>query len=89
VVKTRSLAQDLVSAGHVRLNRLKVTKPGHDVAEGDVLTISLHQRVLVVRVVAFAERRGPYAQARLLYEELADRDDAHAQIGDASAPKTC
>lgn len=88
-MKTRSLAQHLVGAGHVRLNRVKVTKPGHDVAEGDVLTISLHQRVLVVKVVAFAERRGPYARARLLYEELAGRDDAAAQIGDASAPKTC
>jgi ribosome-associated heat shock protein Hsp15 len=89
VVKTRSLAQGLVEAGHVRLNRARVTKPGHDVAVGDVLTIALNSRVLVMKVTGFAERRGAYPQARLLYEDLSQPHDAPAQKEGASEAGNC
>ncbi len=69
VVKTREDAQRLVETGHVRINRNKVTKPGHAVRPGDVLTIALNTRVLVLEVTAFAQRRGDAAAARLLYRE--------------------
>ena len=69
-VKTRVLAAELVEAGHVRINRARVVKPGHDVRAGDVLTVSIHGRVRVVRVSGLAERRGSPAMARMLYEEL-------------------
>lgn len=88
-MKTRSLAQALVEAGHVRLNRAKVTKPGHDVATGDVLTISLNSRILVMKVVAFAERRGAYPQARLLYDDLSPPHDAVAQKEGATEAGSC
>ena len=81
VVKTRNLAQDLVEAGHVRLNRAKVTKPGHDVAAGDILTIALGQRVLVLKVAGFAERRAPYAEARLLYDDIAGQKEGASEAG--------
>ncbi len=35
-----------------------------------MLTISLQRDVRVLRVVAIAERRGPYEDARHLYEDL-------------------
>jgi ribosome-associated heat shock protein Hsp15 len=91
VVKTRSLAQSLVGAGHVRLNRLKLTKSAHDVVEGDVLTIALGPRILVLKVLGFAERRGPPGTARLLYEPLAmpQSSDAVAQKEDASPNGNC
>ena len=89
VAKTRSLAQGLVEAGHVRLNRVKVTKPGHDVTAGDVLTISVGQRLLVLKVVAFAERRGDYPEARQLYQDLTKPRNAPAQIAGASQPGNC
>jgi ribosome-associated heat shock protein Hsp15 len=69
-VKHRSLATNLITEGHVRLNRLRVSKPGHVVKEGDVLTLSLPGQVRVVKVLAAAERRGPSAEAKLLYEDL-------------------
>ena len=69
VVKTREDAAALVEAGHVRLNRIRITKPGHCVKKGDVLTIVLHVRVRVLHVVEFAERRGPAESARRLYRE--------------------
>jgi len=69
-VKTRTLAGELIGAGKVRLNRVRVEKPAQVVRPGDVLTISISRRVQIVRVLGFAERRGPSAAARALYEEL-------------------
>ena len=75
-VKTRTLASDLVSGGKVRLNKVRVEKPAQPVRPGDVLTISLHRRVQLVRVLAIAERRGPSAAAQALYEQLTVEGDA-------------
>ncbi len=69
-VKTRSLAAALVAQGAVRVNRQKIAKPSHPVAPGDVLTMTVHGRVRVVRVVGPGARRGPAPEARLLYEDL-------------------
>ena len=70
MARTRVLAAGLVSAGHVRVNGRKVDQPSRAIAPGDVLTISLQRDVRVLRVIALAERRGPYEEARLLYEDL-------------------
>ena len=70
VVKTRTLAAKLVSDGHVRVNTHKVDAPAKAVGTGDVLTISLERHVRVLKVLAAGERRGPYEEARLLYEDL-------------------
>ncbi len=70
VVKSRAQAVRLVAAGHVRVNRDKIADPARAVKPGDVLTIALDRGVLVWRVAALGARRGPPAEARLLYEEL-------------------
>ena len=71
VVKQRPLAAELVEAGHVRLNRAKVTKPGHVLCPDDVLTIAVGGHVRVLKVKDLGTRRGPFAQACQLYEDLA------------------
>ena len=78
VVKTRTLASKLVSEGHVRLNAQKVDAPAKQVGAGDVLTISLERQVRVLKVLAAGERRGPYEEARLLYEDLTPPPEAVA-----------
>ena len=70
VVKARTGAAALVEAGHVRLNGAREKAPGHAVKLGDVLTIALDNRVRVLKVTGFAERRGDAAAARGLYEDL-------------------
>ena len=50
LIKTRTLASELVTAGKVRLNRIRVEKPGHIVRVGDVVTVSLNRRVRVFKV---------------------------------------
>lgn len=70
VVKTRTLGQALAASGHVRLNGRKIDDPAQPVKAGDVLTIGLHGHVKVLKVLDFAERRGSYAVASELYEDL-------------------
>ena len=61
--KTRSLSAALVSAGKLRLNGAKMSKPGHAVGPGDVLTFPQGRAIRVVRVAAIGVRRGPAPEA--------------------------
>jgi ribosome-associated heat shock protein Hsp15 len=70
IARSRTLAQKLVGAGHLRINRRKVLEPSHVVRAGDTLTITRERDVLVIRIEGIAARRGPFAQARLLYTDL-------------------
>lgn len=70
VVKTRALAQELASSGHVRVNGQRAESAAKAVKLDDVLTIALPSRVRVLKVLATAERRGPASEAVALYEEL-------------------
>ena len=85
VVKTRTLAARLVSDGHVRINGQRQDAPAKQVAAGDVLTIALERQIKVLKVVAPGTRRGPYEEARLLYEDLSPKPEPSEQkVGDAT-----
>ncbi|WP_182086938.1 RNA-binding S4 domain-containing protein [Aureimonas sp. ME7] len=70
VVKSRSLAQKLALSGAVRVNREKVSHAARIVRPGDVLTISINDRVRVLKVLDPGERRGPAPEAATLFEDL-------------------
>ena len=69
-VKSRTLAAKLITDGHVRVNAARVVTPAHKTKPGDVLTIALERDVRVLKVLACGTRRGPFAEAQLLYEDL-------------------
>lgn len=71
MVKTRTLAAAIVSQGQVRLNKVKVAKPAHEVGPGDVITLAAHGRVRVIKVLGIGTRRGPASEAQTLYEDMA------------------
>lgn len=71
IVKTRSAAQALAEDGRLRVNCRVVDKSHAGVAVGDVLSFAVHGRVRVLRIDALPARRGPPAEARALYEEVA------------------
>ncbi|WP_454289120.1 RNA-binding S4 domain-containing protein [Rhizobium arsenicireducens] len=70
ISKSRTLAQERVSGGHVRVNGRIVRQPSHLILPGDRLEVALQKRDIVLVVVAAGDRRGPYEEARLLYEDL-------------------
>ena len=70
VVRTRTAAAALVTAGNVRLNGERVTAASRPVKASDVVTISLDRIVRILKVTGFAERRGDADAARLLYQDL-------------------
>ena len=68
--KTRSLAAKIVSAGHVRVNGTRVSKPAFQTGPEDVLTFPQARVIRVVRIVDLGTRRGPAPEAQALYEDL-------------------
>jgi ribosome-associated heat shock protein Hsp15 len=61
----------LAEAGQVRIDRQPTDKAHARLRPGQVLTLALRGEVRVLRVLALADRRGPPAEARLLYQEIA------------------
>ena len=70
LVKTRTLAGELVSGGKLRVNSAKVSKPSHSVQTDDVLTFTHYSRLKVVKILAIGARRGPAPEAQALYEDM-------------------
>lgn len=71
LTKSRTQAQSVVVSGAVRINRQRIDNASHAVRAGDTLTVTLAAGVRVLRVLDTGTRRGPAAEARLLYEDLA------------------
>lgn len=68
--KSRTLAAAACAGGKVDVND-EAAKPARLVRPGDVVRVTLPAGRRVVRVLALAARRGPGAEARALYEDLA------------------
>ena len=81
VAKTRTLASNFVSSGKVRVNKIKIEKPGSVVKVGDVITIAAHSRIRVLRVLAAGTRRGPATEAALLFEDISPPALSRVQTG--------
>lgn len=71
ITKSRTLAQSLITRGKVRVNRIKIDKPSTLVKPGDVLTVVVGRAVRSLEISAIGVRRGPAAEARLLFNDLA------------------
>ena len=71
-MRARSDSAELVAEGSIRINRQPTVKPHAKLRIGDVLTIPVHGSVRVLRVANLAVRRGPAAEARLLYVDDSD-----------------
>jgi ribosome-associated heat shock protein Hsp15 len=70
--KSRTIASRLCVEGRIRVDGVPVDKAHHALRVGNVLTFPQVRRIRVVRVRALGERRGPAAEARTLYDDLAD-----------------
>jgi len=68
--KTRTLAAKIIDDGKLRVNGVRAAKPSASLRPGDVLTVVIHGRVRVVRILGLGARRGPAPEAEALYEDL-------------------
>jgi ribosome-associated heat shock protein Hsp15 len=66
--KTRSLAQQAIAAGRVKLNDARV-KSSHELKVGDAVALRVGDFEWQITVKALSDKRGPAEQARKLYQE--------------------
>jgi len=66
--KTRSLAQQAIAAGRVKLNDARV-KSSHELKIDDAVTVRVGDFEWRINVKALSDKRGPAEQARKLYQE--------------------
>ncbi|WP_248305163.1 RNA-binding S4 domain-containing protein [Devosia sp. 1566] len=69
-LKSRTLAQKTIEAGAVRVNSERTLSSDHRVGVGDVLTMTLHGRIVIWKILDVGERRGPASEAAELYQDL-------------------
>lgn len=69
-VKTRTLAQKIISGGRVRINGDKTTSSKKLVGPNDVLTLTLPRDIKILKIEACGTKRGSFSIAQLLYEDL-------------------
>ena len=68
--RSRTLAQRWIAEGHIRRTGERVLRQDLEVAAGDVLTLPLRTKVLVIELVTLPARRGPPGEARACYRPL-------------------
>lgn len=84
--KTRSTAQALAAAGHIRLNGRRVDRGAQDVRVGDVLVLPLPRGVTVVELLVLPARRGPAPEAQSCYRVLDERAANPIAAADNNSP---
>ncbi|MQB45787.1 RNA-binding S4 domain-containing protein [Rhizobium sp. ICMP 5592] len=75
MLKSRSLAQVYVQKGNVRVNGERITQPSHGIKVGDRIELAMERRDVILIVRLPGDRRGPFEQAKLLYEDLTPPPD--------------
>jgi ribosome-associated heat shock protein Hsp15 len=69
VVRTRTLASNLVNSGKVRIDRKRINRASQTVRLGNIVTAPQGRLIRTLKIVGFANRRLPAAQIELLYED--------------------
>ena len=70
LVKSRTLAQKIIEQGMTRVDGKRVAKSSEQVRVGSVIALPLHDKVRILRVLAFPDPRRPAREARSAYEEI-------------------
>jgi len=68
--RSRSIAQAMVAAGHIRLDGRRITRSSCAVHAGATLVLPVGERIEVVRLLSLPLRRGPATEAQACYERL-------------------
>ena len=70
IFKSRSLATKFVASNRLRVSGQVIQKPHKLISVGDVLTMTIHESVKILKVLDIPNRRGPYSESLSFYEDL-------------------
>lgn len=68
--RSRSIAQAMVAAGHIRVAGRRVTRASAAVHAGETLVLPVGERIEVIRLLTLPQRRGPAPEAQACYVRL-------------------
>lgn len=78
MARTRPAAVALIMAGFVRVNSKRAEQVAKPVGVGDILTLALPHRVVVLEILGIAERRGAFPEASKLYRIIDEPSQSEA-----------
>ncbi len=73
LARSRSIAQAMVEAGHIRLDGRRVTRSSAAVHVGSTLVLPVGERIEVIRLLSLPQRRGPAPEAQACYLRLEEQ----------------
>lgn len=76
--RSRSIAQAMVAAGHIRLDGRRITRASASVHAGATLVLPVGERIEVIRLLSLPLRRGPAPEAQACYARLGGEPPAPA-----------
>ena len=76
LAKSRTLAQEIVADGRVRIDGRRALKASDDVRPGSTVTLPLRGEIRVLRVLALPARRGPASEAQACYQVIDEQQRA-------------
>ena len=85
LLKSRTLAQEVIDEGRVRIAGKRVEKSSEEVRVGSVIALPLLGQVRILRVAALPIRRGPASEARACYEELTEANPRPSEVSTKGA----
>lgn len=83
--RSRSIAQAMVAAGHIRLDGRRVSRASCAVHAGATLVLPVGERIEVIRLVSLPLRRGPATEAQACYVRLSATAGGSTIDGDGNA----
>ncbi len=70
IVRTRTLASNLVNSGKVRIDRKRINRASQTARLGNIVTAPQGRLIRTLKITGFANRRLPASEVELLYEDL-------------------
>ena len=68
--KSRNLASKFIITNRLRISGQVTQKPHRLLSKGDVLTLSLNDKLKIIEVINIPNRRGPYLESLNFYKDL-------------------
>ena len=70
IFKSRSIATKFVTTNRLRISGQITKKPHKMISIGDVLTMTINDNVMILKVLDIPYRRGPYSESLNFYKNI-------------------